>query len=679
MHDAFRAMNTHTSPPLQLSRRATWLILAAILLAAAFLRLYRLDAIPPGWTHDEAGHGHDAVAILHGARPLYETVGYGREPLYDYVVAGLMALIGPTSLALRLVSVIFGLGTLAITFAWVRLAFDSPTALAAVALQAASFWSLTTSRQALRSSLLPALFTFAVYFFWRSIYRPKASPDELPLRASRWPMVLFALFICATLYTYLPARVMWIIFPVFLVYLGFCHRVTFQRVWLVTLVAIAVGLLLLTPLLLYLQAHPGAEQRLAMLDAPLQALRTGDVAVILNRARSGASAFFLPGQGDDFLAYTIPGRPSFDPLVGTLFLVGLVICLARWRDPAHAFSLIWFLIGVSPTLVTGASASITRSIAALPVAFLFPALAVVEGARWAATRWGARAMRLIWLGCVTLVIITATISARDYFAWGESPDVRAAYQHTLVEIARYLAAQPENGTVAISTVYPQAPHDPYVFEMSLRRSDLTTRWFDARTAILIPSESTARLIVPASTPLDSYFADLAGLRVRERVRLRPNDLDPSFVVYDWEPAVTLRALREHAPSQSVNLGNVVQLIGYDLRTPQVRPGSAIELTTLWQVTDPQPVRDTGLVLFTHALNAAGNVVGQQDQLGAPAWDWRPGDVIAQLHRFTLPPDATGTLTIEVGAYKPTDLTRLPILVNGVTADNRILLTPVEVR
>jgi len=679
MHYALRTMNTHTSPPLQLSRRATWLILAAILLTAAFLRLYRLDAIPPGWTHDEAGHGHDAVAILHGARPIYETVGYGREPLYDYVVAGLMALIGPTSLALRLVSVIFGLGTLAITFAWVRLAFDSPTALATVALQAASFWSLATSRQALRSSLLPALFTFAVYFFWRSIYRPKASPGELPLRASRWPMVLFALFICATLYTYLPARVMWMIFPVFLVYLSFCHRATFRQVWLVTLVAIGVSLLLFTPLLLYLQTHPGAEQRLAMLDAPLQALQTGDVAVILNRARSGAAAFFIPGQGDDFLAYTIPGRPFFDPLIGTLFLVGLVICLPRWRDPAHAFSLIWFLIGISPTLVTGAPASITRSIAALPVAFLFPALAVVEGARWAATRWGARATRLIWLGCVALVIITTTISARDYFAWGESPDVRAAYQHPLVEIARYLAAQPEKGTVAISTVYPQAPHDPYVFEMSLRRSDLATRWFDARTAILIPSESTARLIVPASTPLDSYFADLAGLRVRERVTLRPDDLDPSFVVYDWEPAVTLRTLRERAQSQSVNLGNVVQLIGYDLRTPHVKPGDAIELTTLWQVTDPQPVRDTGLVLFTHALNAAGTVVGQQDQLDAPAWDWRPGDVIAQLHRFTLPPDTTGTLTIEVGAYKPTDLTRLPILVNGVTADNRILLTPVEVQ
>ena len=106
-------------------------ILILILLLAAALRLYRLDSVPPGLTHDEAGHGHDAVAILRGARPMYETVGYGREPLYDYIVAGMMALAGPTSRVLRFSPVPLGLITLLATFAWTRLAFDGPTALAA--------------------------------------------------------------------------------------------------------------------------------------------------------------------------------------------------------------------------------------------------------------------------------------------------------------------------------------------------------------------------------------------------------------------------------------------------------------------------------------------------------------------------------------------------------------------
>ena len=62
-------MNTHTALPFQLSRRAEWLILAAILLAAAFLRLYRLDAIPPGWdatvvaTRDARSAAEDPSAV----------------------------------------------------------------------------------------------------------------------------------------------------------------------------------------------------------------------------------------------------------------------------------------------------------------------------------------------------------------------------------------------------------------------------------------------------------------------------------------------------------------------------------------------------------------------------------------------------------------------------------------
>jgi len=176
------------------------------------------------------------------------------------------------------------------------------------------------------------------------------------------------------------------------------------------------------------------------------------------------------------------------------------------------------------------------------------------------------------------------------------------------------------------------------------------------------------------------------------VALRPDDLDPFFVVYDWDPQVALAALQERAQGAPleltlpVNFGDALQLLGYDLRTPTVVPGGTVELVTLWQVTDPQPLRprdlsdvDAELVLFTHALDAAGAVVGQEDRLDAPAWDWQAGDVIAQLHRFALPHDLPpGPVALEVGAYRRANLTRLPVLVDGVVVDDRVLLQPVEV-
>ena len=135
-------MDTHTILSSRLSRRTEWLILAAVLVVAAFLRLYRLDTVPPGFTHDEAAHGQDAIAIVHGARPVYETIGYGREPLYDYAVALTMTILNRTDyLAVRLTSALFGLLTVVATYLLVRRTFDAPTALLTAAMLAVSFWA----------------------------------------------------------------------------------------------------------------------------------------------------------------------------------------------------------------------------------------------------------------------------------------------------------------------------------------------------------------------------------------------------------------------------------------------------------------------------------------------------------------------------------------------------------
>jgi len=129
--------------PLVVSLRWEWVSLALVLCLAAVLRLWRLDSVPPGLTHDEAGHGQDAIAILHGARPLYETIGYGREPVYDYVVAVAMAVLGHTDyLVLRGVSAAFGLLTIAAAYLWVRRAFGPWEAILACAWLAGSSRSM---------------------------------------------------------------------------------------------------------------------------------------------------------------------------------------------------------------------------------------------------------------------------------------------------------------------------------------------------------------------------------------------------------------------------------------------------------------------------------------------------------------------------------------------------------
>jgi hypothetical protein len=674
--------------------RWEWALLALIFIVATLLRVYRLGEVPPGFTHDEAGHGHDAIAILHGARPIYQTVGYGREPLYDYLVAGTMALFGPSGGVMRAFSVVLSLLALLATFLWVRLAFDRPTALAAIGLQTASFWSLAVSRQALRSGLLPVLFTLAMYAYWRTMGEAKPTDGVWKSGRPSWALprpyryaLLCALLIGATLWTYIPARVTWVIFPVFLAYLALAHRPVFRHAWLPTLIAVLLGLLLFVPLLTYLRANPEAEQRLDMLDAPLQALKAGDASVLLDRAWSYASGLFLPGHGDRFLAYNIPGRPTFAPLTGVLFIAGTVLCLERWRRPAYAFALFWFLVGAAPSLITGATASFTRSVAALPVAFVIPALAAVEGARWVAARWGRWAGRATAIGLIVAAIVIGAVSARAYFVeWGESPEVRAAYMVPLAEVARYLDAAPRGQAVGLSTHLPHAPHDPFVFDMSLRRHDLSLRWFNARQAIIIPAERSGSLIALAGVSLDPYFADLPGLQLQERVPLREDDSAPYYDVYDWQPQTMLAALDARARETSAIMGDALELVGYDLRTAQVAPGGTVEAVTLWRVLDPEPLwpqnlsnAEDDLVVFTHAVDQEGNIVGQQDRLDAPAWDWEAGDTIVQIHRFVLPADLSGaTITLNVGVYRRSTGVRLPVTVDGIVVGDHVLLQRVEI-
>ena len=67
----------------------------------------------------------------------------------------------------------------------------------------------------------------------------------------------------------------------------------------------------------------------------------------------------------------------FDAVSAVLFVVGLVVCLRRWRRPAYAFLLLWLAAGILPSLVTGPTANTTRNLAALPAVFLIPAIGFV--------------------------------------------------------------------------------------------------------------------------------------------------------------------------------------------------------------------------------------------------------------------------------------------------------------
>ncbi len=644
-----------------------------ILLLAFFIRAYGLLSIPPGLTHDEAGHGHDAANILKGITPIYFTVGYGREPLFDYLNAGLIAIMGANILTLRFAAVAWGTITLALTYRVAHIAFDRNTAIIALTLMSVSFWQLATSRQILRSGMLPAEMGIAVILFFKLTAE---SAKNIENKKSNWLLVIgLALAIAASFYTYIPSRILWLVFPLTLITnyaLSAIHHSpsTIRRPPLAmrhTLYAIFFAFLLLTPLFFYLYQHPDAEQRIGMLNEPIIKLQSGDPSQLINNAREFFLAFFLNGYGDHFLAYTIPGRALFDPITAVLFVIGLFILIKQSAVSIQHSAIFnhqtlfiyWLIIGLVPSMITGPEAMTTRIIGAQPILYIIPAIALNK--LLVIGNWRYAIRNTLYAFVSIFFVALGVINAKDYFTWGNSPDVRAAYQSTTIAMVKSL-----DSPSVISTIYPSAVHDPYIAELITTQE---TRWVDGRTAILIPNRSTFKLLVPSSTSLHPSFAKYAQPIRTEQ--LRSSDLDPSFTIYS---ITNYQLPTTNLQSPISNFNDALELMDAHWSAPSYTPNDVAELLTVWRVIDPKnlgplhpPAFKTDLNIFTHIIKD-GEIYLQRDALDAPSWDWQTGDVVLQIHQIAIPNDAAkGEYKVRVGIYDRTNSERLMIKVSGEDA------------
>jgi len=114
-----------TSPPADVSERVWWIGVAVILVIAAVLRMYDLNLVP--LHHDEGVNGNFLVQLVREGRYQYDPANYHGPTLYYFaaffpwvvrVLFGKAAMenYGLTTIAIRMVPVLFGLGTIGLIF-----------------------------------------------------------------------------------------------------------------------------------------------------------------------------------------------------------------------------------------------------------------------------------------------------------------------------------------------------------------------------------------------------------------------------------------------------------------------------------------------------------------------------------------------------------------------------------
>ena len=355
-------------------KHANYLIPLLLFLLSLALHLYKINHYPPSLNWDEISHGYNAHSLLHTGKDewgkslplIFRAYGDYKLPLYIYLTIIPVAIFGPTTLAVRLISGISGALIPVFIYLLVKKLTQNPkVAVLAALITLASPWSIFLSRVALEANLFALLFLISLYFIIN--FKPALS----------------ALFYAAGLFTYNSSRVLLPFYLILLIYsFKKNHYYLSKNYWRFLPLVVAVSLSIIQSLD---QSGQARYQWVSLLDQGainrINELRLTYPRILVNKltyftftAAKNYLAHFNPKflfiTGGSHYQFNIPQSPLISPFLLPLFLIG-IFTLKKY--PLVLYSL---LIAPIPSAITRDSPHTLRSIIFLPIVTLIIALGI---------------------------------------------------------------------------------------------------------------------------------------------------------------------------------------------------------------------------------------------------------------------------------------------------------------
>lgn len=347
------------------SRAAESLFFLTIVCIAGALRLPGLDRVPPELNQDEASRGVDAWQIYqtgadrHGHRwPLFlESFGPGdwTAALTTYITVPFVAMLGPTTGAMRLPDALLGTATVAIVYFWLRRGRGWTFAACAAAVLAVNPWHIALCRTAHESGFAPFFLALAMLGLDRAGIVPVGDVDTLARDRIRvaWGAVAGVMLGLHT-WCYPATRVFTPLLSLAWVFTSWPKAAAMlrnrdrRRILAPAFFGMLVGA---SPIWLTALAHP--ERLAARAAVTLRIFADGPASEVLadfcrNWLRN-VDPRYLFMQADEMSGAVIPGVGQHLPAVAPLILAGLIICTAACRRSAWARLIVaWWIIHPIP-------------------------------------------------------------------------------------------------------------------------------------------------------------------------------------------------------------------------------------------------------------------------------------------------------------------------------------------
>ena len=618
------------------------LALLLILLLAAGLRFYRLDA--QSFWNDE---GNSARLAERSVRLILEgAAGDIHPPLYYLALHVWRAVLGDSEFALRAFSAVGGVGLVALIYALGRHFLDPAAALAAAFFAAVNPFQVYYSQEA-RSYIWIAFLGAAVVY---------AADRLLESKTERWPwrwIIIYGAAAAAGLYTHYLFPL--VLLPVNLVALVVLLRKRSFRelgVWIGLQVAVLVLYLPWLPiawrqLFGWPSSGEGAFSPAALLEA-FSLLGLGSTVSVQGTALAllgfGLLALlgFLPARGR---------RYPWLPVAWLLLPLGLILALGLFQ-PAFAK----FLLVVSPAFCLLLARGLTNALSwpTLRRAIFFP-LALALG----------------------LMLSFSYESLHNLYF--DPAYARADYRGMAAYIES--VARPDDAVILnaanqweVFTYY--YPHVERTFPLPRSRPpDPAT--VESELADIVADHSRVFAIFWAEVQSDPQRLVERWLDDHAYKAADKWWSDVRLVTY----AVPAEPATEIQTSLDVRLGESIRLQGYTLLQDQVAPGDIVQVTLFWEALEPI---DQRYKVFVQLLRPDGSLLAQHDSEPggglALTTTWQLGEVQRDNHGVLVPAGAEpGTYTLIVGLYPLDDpTTRLTVWLDGYELGKELDLSPILV-
>lgn len=441
------------------------LILVTVLIAFG-LRIYKLDAVPPSISWDEAAFGYNALTIANYGRdeygkflPLFfSSFGDDKHPVHIYLTAFSVKLLGLNEFSTRLPSAIFGTLNVLLIYFLAKLLFKKETtSLVAAFFLAISPYNIHFSRFNHEANFVLFFLILALLLFFYSIYKHKKI------------LIFSALSFAVCFLTYHPSKVV-VPFIVLTLLIMYWKEVLADKADFVLSLAIGVGLLIIVFLNPQLLGIARVNQTSLSKDAAektkLYEITNNEFLGRINLVAIQYSWHFMP----QFLFITGDKNAKLSSQTGEfykidaiLLVLGAIYLLVK-RNRVGMLILFWALIAPLPSSLTGESPHAARASLMMGSWHLVAAIGfylLVNITR----------SKFLKIGTVIIMLIIFAFSLNGYLSYYFGEYIKRyaiEWQYGMKQIVNYAGDHNEYEQVYMTEVRSQ----PYIFFLYFLKTPL---------------------------------------------------------------------------------------------------------------------------------------------------------------------------------------------------------------